>query len=192
MQQVIVVQQAAPAAVVEPEMNCCGCIEIKCGLTTLMVFEVFYLIGFIFMLATVVFVGAVGASMSSGTYNGNNASINAMNDKINDAADALLYVGIGLIIAEIPRMYYLCKLCGFCCCGGKARDSVADRSGIVMAMKALALNQILSIVIIIIVIAATSGDFGPVTHFILNFVVNLLFTAWWIMDLNKWVAAKSV
>ena len=82
--QVIVVQQAAPAAVVEPEMNCCGCIEVKCGITTLMILEVFYLIGFIIIMATVVlaaaFVGAVAgaaddsasmsASMSSNSFGG--------------------------------------------------------------------------------------------------------------------------
>jgi len=63
-QQVIVVQQQAPAKV-EPEHKCCGCIEIVCGLTTLMVLEVFYLIGFVFIVATVVFIGGVASSAGS-------------------------------------------------------------------------------------------------------------------------------
>jgi len=62
-----------------------------------------------------------------------------------------------MIVAEIPRLFYLCKLCGFVCCGGKTKDSVADREGIVMAMKALILNQVLSVVLIIVIVLATGG-----------------------------------
>jgi len=142
--QVIVVQQAAPAAVVEPEMNCCGCIEVKCGITTLMVLEIFYLIGFIVIMATVVlaaaFVGAVSSAADSsaqmqtsfnsqgGSFNTQGGSFNTqaskeVADSAGDLATAMLLVGIGCIIAEIPRLYYLCKLCGFVCCGGKVRDT---------------------------------------------------------------------
>jgi len=63
-----------------------------------------------------------------------------------------------MIVAEIPRLFYLCKLCGFVCCGGKTKDSVADREGIVMAMKALILNQVLSVVLIIVIVLASGGN----------------------------------
>lgn len=184
-------QQAAPAAAVEPEMNCCGCIEIKCGLTTLMVLEIFYLIGFIVILATVVFIGgmasAVGSSASSEGYGQSEAV-----KQVNDIATAFLWSGILCIVAEIPRMYYLCKLCGFICCGGKVRDSLADRQGIVMAIKALVVNQILSALIVIVVTAAVGAPFsGGVVQVILSFVINCLFACWWIVDLQKWAALKS-
>jgi hypothetical protein len=96
-----------------------------------------------------------------------------------------------MIVAEIPRMYYLCKLCGFVCCGGKTRDTVADREGIVMAMKALILNQALSAILIIVIVLATGGNLGNFMQIILNFVINMLFALWWIMDLNKWVDSKK-
>ena len=112
-------------------------------------------------------------------------------DSVANAGNVILYVGIAMIVAEIPRMYYLCKLCGFVCCGGKTRDTVADREGIVMAMKALILNQALSAILIIVIVLATGGSLGGFVHIILNFVVNMLFALWWIMDLNKWVDSKK-
>ena len=112
-------------------------------------------------------------------------------DDVSNAGNVILYVGIAMIVAEIPRMYYLCKLCGFVCCGGKTRDTVADREGIVMAMKALILNQALSAILIIVIVLATGGSLGGFVHIILNFVVNMLFALWWIMDLNKWVDSKK-
>jgi hypothetical protein len=103
-----------------------------------------------------------------------------------------MFVTIALIVAEIPRMYYLCKLCGFCCCGGKVRDTVADRKGIVMAIKALVVNLILSALLIIIIVAATGGSFsGPIVQILVQFIIYALFACWWIMDLNKWVASKE-
>jgi len=61
-----------------------------------------------------------------------------------------------------------------------------------MAFKALMVNQILSTLIIVIIIAAVGVPFsGGVVQVILSFVINCLFTAWWIMDLQKWAAAKS-
>jgi hypothetical protein len=81
-------------------------------------------------------------------------------DTVKNAGNAILYVGIAMIVAEIPRMYYLCKLCGFVCCGGKTRDTVADREGIVMAMKALILNQALSAILIIVIVLAVGGELG--------------------------------
>jgi hypothetical protein len=112
-------------------------------------------------------------------------------DSVSNAGNVILYVGIAMIVAEIPRMYYLCKLCGFVCCGGKTRDTVADREGIVMAMKALILNQALSAILIIVIVLATGGNLGNFVQIILNFVVNMLFAFWWIMDLNKWVDSKK-
>merc|ERR1711865_115052 len=53
-------------------------------------------------------------------------------------------------------------------------------------------NQILSTLIIVIVIAAVGASFsGGVIQVILSFVINCLFTAWWIMDLQKWAAVKT-
>ena len=178
-----------------------------------MILEVFYLIGFIAIMALVVlaaaFVSAAGATTkqvsvaSSGGWNTGgigsgtqNTKITTSADTVADAADtlatAMLWVGIGCIVAEIPRLYYLCKLCGYVCCGGKVRDTLADRQGIVMAMKALMVNQILSALIIVIVVAAVGAPFsGGVIQTLLSFVINCLFAAWWIMDLNKWVALKQ-
>jgi hypothetical protein len=65
-QQIVVIQQA-PAAV-EPEQKCCMCLDIGCGLTTLMVFEIIYMVIFVIFLAMVVFIGgavaATGAAAS--------------------------------------------------------------------------------------------------------------------------------
>jgi len=213
--QTVVVVQSAPAAAPEPEHNCCGCIEVKCGLTTLMVFEVFYLIGFVVIVvmamtaaALVKGAAAVGDGMNkaaaSGTLkiNGRSGSVDTNSavyknseksvDEVDTAGNYIMYVTIALIVAEIPRMYYLCKLCGFCCCGGKVRDTVADRKGIVMAIKALVVNLILSALLIIIIVAATGGSFsGPIVQILVQFIIYALFACWWIMDLNKWVASKE-
>tara|TARA_B110001450_G_C17559091_1_gene455964 strand:+ start:148 stop:810 length:663 start_codon:yes stop_codon:yes gene_type:complete len=213
--QTVVVVQSAPAAAPEPEHNCCGCIEVKCGLTTLMVFEVFYLIGFVVivvmaMMAAALVKGAaaVGDGMNkaaaSGTLkiNGRSGSVDTNSavyknseksvDEVDTVGNYIMYVTIALIVAEIPRMYYLCKLCGFCCCGGKVRDTVADRKGIVMAIKALVVNLILSALLIIIIVAATGGSFsGPIVQILVQFIIYALFACWWIMDLNKWVASKE-
>jgi hypothetical protein len=97
-----------------------------------------------------------------------------------------------MIVAEIPRLYYLCKLCGWVCCGGKTNDTVKDRESVVMAMKALLLNQALSALLIIIIVLATGGSFsGNIVQFLLNFVIGALITVWWIMDLSKWVQNKK-
>ena len=213
--QTVVVVQSAPAAAPEPEHNCCGCIEVKCGLTTLMVFEVFYLIGFVVIVvmamtaaSLVKGAAAVGDGMNkaaaSGTLkiNGRSGSVDTNSavyknseksvDEVDTAGNYIMYVTIALIVAEIPRMYYLCKLCGFCCCGGKVRDTVADRKGIVMAIKALVVNLILSALLIIIIVAATGGSFsGPIVQILVQFIIYALFACWWIMDLNKWVASKE-
>jgi hypothetical protein len=213
--QTVVVVQSAPAAAPEPEHNCCGCIEVKCGLTTLMVFEVFYLIGFVIIVviammaaAAVKGIAAVGDGMNKAAASGNlringrSSSVDTNSavyknseksvDEVDTAGNYIMYVTIALIVAEIPRMYYLCKLCGFCCCGGKVRDTVADRKGIVMAIKALVVNLILSALLIIIIVAATGGSFsGPIVQILVQFIIYALFACWWIMDLNKWVASKE-
>jgi hypothetical protein len=213
--QTVVVVQSAPAAAPEPEHNCCGCIEVKCGLTTLMIFEVFYLIGFVIIVviammaaAAVKGIAAVGDGMNKAAASGNlringrSSSVDTNSavyknseksvDEVDTAGNYIMYVTIALIVAEIPRMYYLCKLCGFCCCGGKVRDTVADRKGIVMAIKALVVNLILSALLIIIIVAATGGSFsGPIVQILVQFIIYALFACWWIMDLNKWVASKE-
>ena len=58
---VIVVQQQAAPVAVEAEQKCCMCIDIPCGITTLLVFEILYLIGFIIFIMGVLFVGAVAS-----------------------------------------------------------------------------------------------------------------------------------
>ena len=63
--QVVVVQQQAPVAV-EPVQKCCMCIEIPCGAITLMVLEIFYLIGFVLFLIGALFVGAVASGANMG------------------------------------------------------------------------------------------------------------------------------
>jgi hypothetical protein len=115
-----------------------------------------------------------------------------MDDAVQDAGNAILYVGVGLIVAEIPRLFCLCKLCAWVCCGGKTRDTIADREGIVMAMNALAINQVLSALLIIIITLAVGRSFGgQIIQFLVNFVIGLLITVWWRMDLSKWVQNKK-
>ena len=61
-----------------------------------------------------------------------------------------------------------------------------------MAMNALALNQALSALLIIIIVLAAGGSFTqPVIMFLLEFVVGILFTLWWRMDIAKWVENKK-
>ena len=113
-------------------------------------------------------------------------------NEVKDTANAILYVGIGLIVAEIPRLFFLCKLCGFICCGGKTRDTLADREGLIMAMNGLIINQILSVLLIVIIVLAVGGSFGgSIIQFLLYFVVGALIALWWRMDLVKWAANKK-
>merc|ERR1712216_249179 len=134
-------QQASAPGAAEPEVKCCGCLEIACGLTTLMILEILYFIGFVAMLALVIFVGAAAKGLAGAAVDANaanmtaaqqafanqatttaqqaNAQINAQINanlaaagagEVNTAGNAILYVGIGMIIAELPRVYYMCKL----------------------------------------------------------------------------------
>jgi hypothetical protein len=109
-----------------------------------------------------------------------------------DVGNAILYVAIGLLVAEIPRLYYLCTLCGYCCCGGKTKDDVASRSKLIMAMNALAINQGLSAILVIIIVLAAGGTFtSNIIMFLLEFVVGIALTLWWRMDIMKWVENKK-
>jgi len=70
-----------------------------------------------------------------------------------------MYVGIGLIAAQIPRFIYLCKLCTYVCCGGKQKDTSADRQGLVDAMNALIISEALSAILVILLVLALGGMF---------------------------------
>ena len=76
------------------------------------------------------------------------------------SSENLKYIAIGMIVAYIPRMYYLVKLCGYNCCGGKTKDTSKDREELVLAMNALMVSTILAVVLTIIIAAATGAGFG--------------------------------
>ena len=70
--QVIVVQQEAVK--VEAESKCCLCMDVPCGLTTLMVLEIFYVIYFVIMVSGFIALGALAkgiGSMPTCSYNMN-------------------------------------------------------------------------------------------------------------------------
>ena len=71
-----------------------------------------------------------------------------------------MYVAIGMIVAYIPRLYYLCKLCGWNCCGGKTKDTSTDRYALVQAMNALLVSDVLTCILTIIITLAVGGDFA--------------------------------
>merc|ERR1712086_892250 len=112
--QVIVVQQQQAAVTVEAETKCCFCMDVPCGLTTLMILEIFYVIYFCMMVASFLAAGALAkgiGSMPTCNYDmsGNCTSMNySANKDASKAGDVLLYVAVGLIVAEIPRLYYMC------------------------------------------------------------------------------------
>jgi hypothetical protein len=69
-QAVVVVQQQQPAAQ-EEKVTCCGCFEIPCGMTTLMVIEILYIIGLIIAVAGMMVVGAVASGVGGAAKEGN-------------------------------------------------------------------------------------------------------------------------
>jgi len=75
--QVIVVKQAAVK--VEPHQTCCGCFDIPCGATILLVFEIFYLIGFLITVFGLLTIGAVASA--SGSMGKINAGLSASYEK---------------------------------------------------------------------------------------------------------------
>jgi hypothetical protein len=124
-----------------------------------------------------------GSSSSSSSFDDAFAKANiAQGASTTSAGNAMMYVAIGMIVGYLPRFYYLAKLCGYVCCGGKTSDTVNDREQLVLAMNGLIISQILSAALIIIVTAAAGGTFGPVTNMIINAIIGLLITFWWRMD----------
>ena len=103
----------------------------------------------------------------------------------------MLYVAVGLIVAEIPRLYYMCMLCGYVCCGGKTKDTVADREKCVNAMNALIISVALSAVLTLVITLAAGGDIGGVVTVLLNYAITAAVAFWWRSDVMSWVAAKK-
>ena len=70
--QVIVVGQDqnsinnAARAKIEQRVTCCGCMDVPCGMTTLIIFEVFYVIGFLLTVMGMFAMGAVVKASNSG------------------------------------------------------------------------------------------------------------------------------
>ena len=71
-----------------------------------------------------------------------------------------MYVAIGMLVAYIPRLAYMCKLFGYNCCGGKTKDTSTDRYGLVQAMNALIVSIIFTAILTIIITIAVGGDFA--------------------------------
>ena len=82
-------------------------------------------------------------------------------------------------------------MCGFVCCGGKTKDTKADRAKLVMAMNALIISTALSFVLTLVITLAAGGSIGDVTQHLLNYLVSALVAFWWRMDIQKWVANKA-
>jgi len=103
-----------------------------------------------------------------------------------------MYVAIGMIVAYLPRLYYLCKLCGYNCCGGKTKDTSTDRYALVQAMNALIVSIILTAILTIVITLAVGGNFaGSVLSTVIQSIINGLFVLWWRMDISKWVENKK-
>jgi hypothetical protein len=104
----------------------------------------------------------------------------------------MMYVAIGLIVGYIPRFYYLAKLCGYVCCGGKVNDTVHDREQLILAMNGLFISQLITGILVIVVALAVGASFsGQVVNQIINNIIGMLITLWWRSDCQKYVAAKK-
>jgi len=134
-----------------------------------MVLEIFYVIWFIMMVMALMAAGALVSGLGSSgmssynmgsSYSSSYSSSRANYATVKSTGDSLMYVAIGLIVAYIPRLFYLGKLCGYVCCGGKVKDTSDDRQGCVIAMNALLISHIMTAVLAVIITAATGGNFG--------------------------------
>ena len=81
------------------------------------------------------------------------------NDQLNLGMD-LFHVAIGMLIAYIFRLYYLCKLCGWVCCG-KSSDTSKDRHGLVKAMWGFIISAVLSGILVILIPVIKNAAFDP-------------------------------
>jgi len=168
--QMIVIQQDqnainnAARAKIEQRVTCCGCMDVPCGMTTLVILEVFYIIGFLVTIMGLFAAGAlVSAANSEGSlstsykssypssysYSSSSSYSYGGSTKVNlnlgsasgkETGNVMMYVAIGMLVGYLPRFIYLAKLCGYVCCGGKASDTAADRQQLVTAMNALLIS----------------------------------------------------
>lgn len=111
-----------------------------------MILEIFYVIYFIIAMMALFALSQVSSNASSyysykpsnsysysySSYKYNSSSYSSMNyasmsKSFDSSASNLKYVAIGMIVAYIPRMFYMVKLCGYNCCGGKTKDTSNDR-----------------------------------------------------------------
>jgi hypothetical protein len=56
-----------------------------------------------------------------------------------------------MIVCYLPRLFYLSKLCGYQCLGGKKNDKLEDRQGIVMAINALLISHVCTILATVVI-----------------------------------------
>ena len=83
-------------------------------------------------------------------------------------------------------------MCGFVCCGGKTKDTKADRAKLVMAMNALIISNALSFVLaFVITTIVNEGNFGGISHLLLNYIIIAVIAFWWRNSIKKWVANKA-
>jgi hypothetical protein len=188
------------------------CIDIRCGATTLVVLEVFYILYLAIILAIVVFAGSMmssewetqckmsGYTTKSGIKTCVDKAMKSLKstaegrkalEDIDDAARSLMFVGVGIVLAYIPRFYYFVKLCGFSCCGGSRRDTSQDRYSLVQAMNALLISNLATVILVVVVTLAFGGEMAKVQDLIVNMIISSLVVLWWRMDIKKWVASKE-
>ena len=55
----------AQPVIAEREVKCCMCFDPKCGITTLLILEILYLIGFVIMIALMIIAGLIEADIAS-------------------------------------------------------------------------------------------------------------------------------
>ena len=107
-------------------------------------------------------------------------ALNFVDHKLSTVYDDLQAVSIGLLVCYIPRMYYLSKLCGWVCCGGRSKDSAKARYGLVEGINALMISQVLSVILTaVIVIAIGVKQMGDIGQIILSFVISIAMVIWW-------------
>ena len=132
-----------PSAEAGDDVKCCGCLSILCGIKTLMIYEIFYVIIWTGSMVMVINQAADRTDVT-GVSPKNSSLLKNYDDGVSNfknyyknAAHIILYIGIGLFIAEIPRLFCLFKLLMYGCRSSAKPDSDAERQNLVLALNSL-------------------------------------------------------
>lgn len=161
----------------------------------LLAIEVLYLISFIIIVLLAIIAGAAivaGSTVTSDSISMTGSSrllttatidANIQGLESPDDINAAMYIAIFMVVFYYPRLYYFGVLSGWNCCGGKTKDTAADRHKLVLGMNALAISHIGSLLSTLIITLALGASFAMASPHIINYGVVLGFTMWWRSDL---------